>query len=95
MFCSVRETERLLAPNRGARLGNFGVTPVSRDQTWVTVAEWMQHIGCEHYGSDGSVFVARILWDRPNHCVLQWSNSISLPTHRQLLLRHHRANNSV
>ena len=53
-------------PERGARLGNFGVTEVSRDETWVTVAEWMQPKGVEKYGSDGSVYVARIHWSRPN-----------------------------
>ena len=62
----VRETEVALVPNRGARLGNFGVTAVSPNETWVTVAEWMQPVGCEKYGCDGSVWVARICWDRPN-----------------------------
>ena len=62
----MRETEKALVPNRGARLGNFGVTNVSRSETWVTVAEWMQPKGVEKYGSDGSVWVAKILWDRPN-----------------------------
>ncbi|MEX1039393.1 MAG: sialidase family protein [Pirellulaceae bacterium] len=62
----IRETERILVPERGARLGNFGVTRVSDDETWVTVSEWMQPKGVEKHGSDGSVFVARIRWDRPN-----------------------------
>jgi len=55
-----------IVPERGARLGNFGVTEVSRDETRVTVSEWMQPEGVEKYGSDGSVFVARIHWKRPN-----------------------------
>lgn len=62
----IRETERILVPERGARLGNFGVTRVSDDETWVTVSEWMQPKGVEKHGSDGSVFVARIRWDRKN-----------------------------
>lgn len=65
-LCVIRETERILVPERGARLGNFGVTDVSPDETWVTVSEWMQPKGVEKYGSDGSVFVARIHWDTPN-----------------------------
>jgi hypothetical protein len=65
-LCVLRSTERELAPNRGARLGNFGVTDVSPDETWVTVAEWMQPKGVERHGSDGSVWVSRIHWDRPN-----------------------------
>ena len=62
-LCVIRETERVLVPERGARLGNFGVTHISDDETWVTVSEWMQPRGVERYGSDGSVFVARIHWE--------------------------------
>lgn len=68
-----RATERVLVPERGARLGNFGVTEVSENETWVTVAEWMQKAGPDvvikpdnKYGADNSVYAARILWDRPN-----------------------------
>jgi hypothetical protein len=62
----IRDTEQVLVPERGARLGNFGVTDVSPGETWVTVAEWMQPRGCEKYGSDGSVYAARIAWKKPN-----------------------------
>ena len=62
----IRSTERILVPERGARLGNFGVTTINADETWVTVAEWMQPHGVEKYGSDGSVYVARIHWTKPN-----------------------------
>ena len=62
----IRETEQILVPERGARLGNFGVTDISQEETWVTVSEWMQPKGVEKYGSDGSVFVARIRWNKPN-----------------------------
>ncbi|XOV94337.1 MAG: sialidase family protein [Bacteroidota bacterium] len=65
-LCVIRETEQILVPERGARLGNFGVTDVSPNETWVTVSEWMQPHGVEKYGSDGSVFVARIHWNKPN-----------------------------
>lgn len=75
-LCVVRKTERVLVPERGARLGNFGVTRATEHETWVTVAEWMQTWGPNYvlpvdnkYGSDGSVFVARIHWERPNRSV--------------------------
>lgn len=65
----MRETEVVLVPERGARLGNFAVTEVSEDETWVTVAEWMQAaspnviIPPENaFGADNSVYAARILW---------------------------------
>ncbi|MCB1275514.1 sialidase family protein [Prosthecobacter sp.] len=64
-----RETERVLVPERGARLGNFGVCEVNEDEVWVTVAEWMQKNGPDivikpdnALGADNSVYAARILW---------------------------------
>jgi hypothetical protein len=69
----LRGTERVLVPERGARLGNFAVTEVSERETWVTVAEWMQTWGPNIVippdnprGADNSVYVARIVWDEPN-----------------------------
>ncbi|MFI4874355.1 MAG: exo-alpha-sialidase [Blastopirellula sp. JB062] len=58
----IRETEQVLVPERGARLGNFGVTQISDNETWVTVSEWMQPLGVEKHGSDGSLYVAQIKW---------------------------------
>ena len=73
-LCVIRDTECILVPNRGARLGNFGVTNVNKNETWVVVAEWMQSTPpnpydctvCEKYGSDNTVFAARIIWREPN-----------------------------
>ncbi len=70
----MRSTERELMPQRGAKLGNFGVTEVSENETWVTDAEWMQTKGpnyadfteCMKHGSNNAVFAARILWKKPN-----------------------------
>ena len=72
-LCVLRNTERILVPERGARLGNFGVTRVSDRETWVTVPEWMQRWGPDYvipvdnkHGADNSVFVARIKWHQPD-----------------------------
>jgi hypothetical protein len=69
----LRHTERILVPDNGARLGNFGVTEVNENETWVTVAEWMQTFGPNivipkdnAYGADNRVYAARILWAKPN-----------------------------
>jgi len=62
----LRQTERELVPNRGARLGNFSCCAVTEEESWVVVAEWMQPEGCERYGSDNAIWFVRILWDRPN-----------------------------
>tara|TARA_R110000764_G_scaffold88923_1_gene170183 strand:- start:10249 stop:11517 length:1269 start_codon:yes stop_codon:yes gene_type:complete len=65
-LCIIRSTEEILVPEAGARLGNFGVTDINQEETWVTVSEWMQPEGVEKYGSDGKVWVARIHWNKPN-----------------------------
>jgi hypothetical protein len=73
-LCVLRATERILVPEKGARLGNFAVTEVNERETWVTVAEWMQTTGPNphdytvpmKYGADNRVYAARILWEKPN-----------------------------
>ncbi len=65
----IRATEQILVPERGARLGNFGVVEVSPEETWVTAAEWMQPAGVEKHGSDNSVFVAKLKWNRPSAAI--------------------------
>ena len=67
-LCVIRETERVLVPEHGARLGNFGVTKVDDHEYWVAVSEWMQtnppdHFDstvCEQYGSDNRIFIAKV-----------------------------------
>ena len=65
----IRSTEKVLVPERGARLGNFGVTVVSPEEVWVTVTEWMQTWGPDiiippdnSRGADNSIFIAKIKW---------------------------------
>lgn len=64
-----RVTERIAIQERGARLGNFGVTYVSPEETWITVAEWMQTWGPKIVipvdnprGADNSIYLARLRW---------------------------------
>jgi hypothetical protein len=70
----IRATERVLIPEHGARYGNFGVTEISPNETWVTETEWMQIwkqpsivIPVDNpYGAKNRVYAARILWEKPN-----------------------------
>ena len=55
----VKDSEVVIVEQKGARLGNFGVTPY-HDGAIVMAAEWMQPIGCEEYGSDNHIYVAKI-----------------------------------
>ena len=66
-LCLIRKTERIIIPERGARLGNFGCLQVSENEAWVVVSEWMQNgpgkAGvelCRKHGSDNSIFIAKI-----------------------------------
>ena len=52
----VRDSEFAVVPERGARLGNFGVTQLSDTKAMVMAAEWMQPKGCEAYGSDNTIW---------------------------------------
>jgi hypothetical protein len=69
-----RDTERIAVPERGARLGNFGITDVSAAETWIVTGEWMQtwkqasRIIPVHnpFGADNATYAARIRWTRPN-----------------------------
>ena len=58
--CLVRATEKILVPELGARLGNFNVIDYAPDESWLITAEWMQPLGCERYGSDNSLWLARV-----------------------------------
>jgi hypothetical protein len=58
----VRSSERILIPERGAALGNFGAAAVTREESWVTDAEFITGTRRDPRGADGSVFLARVRW---------------------------------
>jgi hypothetical protein len=62
----LRGTERELAPNRGAQLGNFAVVDVNEHETWVTTSEGMSPGDPSKFGANGRVYAARVLWEKPN-----------------------------
>ncbi len=66
----IPDTEQVVLPLLGdgvndakhvARMGNFHVTNVSPEQSWVTVGETLPHDGWR-----GDLLLARIFWKRPN-----------------------------
>jgi acetyl esterase/lipase len=75
----IRSTEQILVPEKGARLGNFGVTEISENETWVTAAEWMQGPGPNYHdprplvarGADNRIWVAKVNWTSPPAPVIQ------------------------
>ncbi|HQH52856.1 MAG TPA: exo-alpha-sialidase [Candidatus Hydrogenedentes bacterium] len=65
----LRSTERILLPNRGVPLGNFGVNHVTPYETWVSAGEcmWPYHGKLPtDRGAEGAILVARIIWSNPN-----------------------------
>ena len=65
----LRRTERVLIPNRGSQLGNFGACPINPGESWVTVGEYYMSDKPHPRGADGSVLAARVIWSRPNKLV--------------------------
>lgn len=62
----IRSSERILVPERGATLGNFGAAAINERESWVTVAEGVWNDQIRQRGAQGAVFVARVIWSRPN-----------------------------
>ncbi len=65
----LRETERVLLPNRGVPLGNFGANHVTPNETWVSVGENMWNYGKyapTAKGAEGAILIGRIIWSKPN-----------------------------
>jgi hypothetical protein len=61
-MCVMRSTERVLVPERGATLGNFGAAGITSNESWVTVAEGIWDDEARQRGAKGAVFVARVKW---------------------------------
>ena len=69
----IRETEQVVlpldgdglnAPNEVPLMGNFHVTNVSPEESWVTVGSWLPR-----HQARGATHLARIRWTRPNQLV--------------------------
>ena len=62
----IRRTEKIVVPERGAELGNFGAASISESESWITVSEGMFMKDSRERGAEGATFVARVFWSRPN-----------------------------
>jgi hypothetical protein len=65
-LCVVRETERVLIPERGATLGNFGAAAITANESWVTVSEGIWNDDARARGAEGATFVAKVNWTPPS-----------------------------
>ena len=67
----VRRTEKVVVPERGAELGNFGAAAISQSESWITVSEGMFMKDSRQRGAEGATFVARVIWSQPNKLIEQ------------------------
>jgi glycerophosphoryl diester phosphodiesterase len=71
-LCILRATETIVVPERGARLGNFGVAQVSENEIWIVASEWMQSWKqrgttipvVNPWAADNSIHIAKLRWAR-------------------------------
>ena len=66
----MRATERVLIPERGAALGNFGAASMTQQESWVTVGEGVWNDAMRERGAKGALYVARVKWTMPNGIAL-------------------------
>ncbi len=65
----LRKTEQALLPERGVMLGNFGAAEITADESWVTDSEYIL-TGTPHArGADGTTWLGRVRWSKPNRLV--------------------------
>jgi hypothetical protein len=62
----IRSTEQILMPERGVMLGNFGASAITKDESWVTDAEFITGEKPHPRGADGTVWTARVIWQKKN-----------------------------
>lgn len=65
----IRTTEQVLMPERGVMLGNFGASAITKNESWVTDAEYMVGDKPHPRGANGTVWVARVIWSKKNKLV--------------------------
>ncbi len=62
----IKSTERVLIPERGGELGNFGCASINSRESWVTVSEGIWSDESRTREAKGATFVAHIVWSKPN-----------------------------
>ncbi len=80
----IRSTEQILLPERGVMLGNFGGAAIKANESWVTDAEFISRLvdpdaGKRPHpkGADGTLWVGRVKWSKPNLLAMTGPASIS------------------
>lgn len=63
----LRKTEKIIVPEEGALLGNFGAAKINNNESWVTVGERRNYKKIpQDKWKPNSVYVVKIKWSKPN-----------------------------
>ena len=65
----IRRSESALLPERGVMLGNFGAAAITPDESWVTDSEYIVSDKPDPKGADGTTWLGRVKWSKPNRLV--------------------------
>ena len=76
----MRSTERVVLPERGVMLGNFGASNITPDESWVTDSEFIVNGQKHSRGADGTTWVGKVEWSKANKLVPVSGPSIRIVT---------------
>lgn len=76
----MRATERILLPQRGVMLGNFGASNITPDESWVTDSEFIVNGQRHPGGADGTTWVGKVKWSKVNALAAASGPSIKIVT---------------
>ena len=58
----IRNTERIIVPDKGMAVGNFWAWPITQNETLIFTAEWPR----DGRPTNGDIWISRIKWRNPN-----------------------------
>lgn len=61
-MCLIKDTEKILVPNTGAQLGNFGAFDLDKTHSWVITSEATTDETINVGDNNGRVYIAKISW---------------------------------
>lgn len=76
----LRATEQVVLPERGVMLGNFGASNITPDESWVTDSEFIVNSQKHARGADGTTWVGKVQWSKPNTLVAVSGPAVKIVT---------------
>ena len=76
----IRQTEKILLPERGVMLGNFGASNITPDESWVTDSEFIVNGQNHPRGADGTTWIGKVKWTKANSLMATIGPSVRIVT---------------